>query len=508
MTYPASGTTGVALDQEIEVRFSEHINENTVGQAIFISPPLKIPPRIDTRGDRLIIKPEQPLDSGRTYVVSIAASLQDLRGNRLPSSINFAFSTGDVIDSAGVNGTVYRDYIPLSNFRVFAYEFTDTLIDSIFSIIPDYVTETGDSGDFRIEFMTPGEYLILAAQDKDRDNLINRAGEQIALPVSLATADTEMGSVSLHVTSFDSTSLKLINCSGVEGTVKLRFDAPLDSTTAQRSSITIIHSDTTLTVPAFWHQASASELHGFSGWFREGREFDVVVTGLISQTGRKPAQDSARCNVRINARDDGSPRPLGHYPSLRALIMPEETLRVNFSEPIRIEENSVILEMDTTLVDTVSGSLLDRLTFGFTVPDNFSFDRQIKATIDLSKVRDLYGNAPEDSVYTLSFMVANPDSLGSLSGSIIGAGHDLVIELSGQRNRFYYRFESVTDSAYSWTLYPDTYRITGYFDQNKDGRWNLGSIKPFRYAEPGWMADDSVRVRARFEHEGKVLRFE
>jgi methionine-rich copper-binding protein CopC len=507
-TSPASGTTGVALDQQIEIDFSERINQNTVGQALFISPPLKGSPRIESKGDHLVIKPDQPLDSGRTYVVSIAASLQDLHANRLPNSISFAFSTGAKIDSSRIKGTVYRDHTPLPNFRVFAYEYSDTLMDSIFATIPTYVTETGDSGDFALDFMSPEKYLVLGAADKDRDNLINRAGEQIAIPVSFDSAAPSGASMSLNVTSFDSTSLKLINCSGVEGAVKLRFDSALDSIDAREAVLTVKGSDTSFVLPAVWLAASPSELNAFSDWFTVGGNFQVSLPRLKGQTGRIYPSDSISCDVRITEKDQRAPAVVGYYPSARTLVMPSETLSVIFSEPVTAAENSIVLAVDTTESVLITPFAANETMLGFTIPQELGPDHKVKATINLKTVHDLYGNVPDDSSFSFSFQTANPESLGALAGTIEGADSNLVVELVGQINHFHYRKANVSDTTFSWPLYPDIYRITGYRDLNRDGRWNLGSLRPFRFAEPGWISADSVRIRARFEHEGRVLQFE
>jgi hypothetical protein len=59
-----------------------------------------------------------------------------------------------------------------------------------------------------------------------------------------------------------------------------------------------------------------------------------------------------------------------------------------------------------------------------------------------------------------------------------------------------------------WSLYPDKYLVRAFADDNRNGRWDLGSLLPFRFAEPGWAVRDTVRIRARFEHTDYRFEFE
>jgi hypothetical protein len=81
------------------------------------------------------------------------------------------------------------------------------------------------------------------------------------------------------------------------------------------------------------------------------------------------------------------------------------------------------------------------------------------------------------------------------------------LELQGLRHRLHYGFGAVDSGAFSWKLYPDRYTVTAYSDHNANGRWDLGSLRPFEFAEPAWIVADTVRIRARFEHSGQRFEF-
>ncbi|RKZ30572.1 hypothetical protein DRQ36_05070, partial [bacterium] len=127
-TIPAAGTTDVALDTRIEIRFNEYIKKTT--GAVVLLPPVENT-KIKFKGKRIVID-HAPLTPNTTYRISISTGLKDLRNNALKRAINIAFSTGAALDSFSLSGKIYEGFFPAEETRVHAYiaengEIPDTL---------------------------------------------------------------------------------------------------------------------------------------------------------------------------------------------------------------------------------------------------------------------------------------------------------------------------------------------------------------------------------------------
>lgn len=515
-TYPRSGEFGVAVDSRIEVEFSERIERRTVIDAIFISPPLPKPPRVSVKGSKLFIDPEGPLDSTRTYVVTIGARTSDIHGNNLRNSISFAFATGWTIDSSSIRGRIYDNFAPVRNFQVFAYELSPYLFDSLSTLRPDYITQTGENGNFKFEFMRQATYLIVGVADSDKDNLINAGSERIALPqrltVSSPPTDTTREFLVLHLTAHDSTRVELVSCSGEQGRMELTCGgAIVDSTSLFADSIRLIGSDSLEFTPdaVAFLGAERQRLQLWSERLHSDSSYVVQASGIRGENGKPLKEDASSCQTRLRGKDETPPKVQRQAPRRQyLLLLPEDSISVTYSEPVAFAEGAAYVRIDSATTIPVTPQPLNALTHIFPTDSSLTTATIYTFTIENAKVSDRYGNSPADSVYNVTFMLADPDSLGKLSGMIMTADSNLVITLSGLGQHLEYRFTAPGAGEYRWQLYPDNYLLRAFSDYNDNGNWDLGTLSPFEFAEPGWTIADTVKVRARFEHTDFDLHFE
>jgi uncharacterized protein (DUF2141 family) len=512
---PSNGDIGIAVDSRIEIQFSERVDQSTTSNAVFISPPLVSEPRIRVKASRVLIEPSAPLDSNRTYVVTIGSSASDIHNNQMSTSWSMAFSTGSMIDSGSIKGVVYQDLKPKRNFSVFAYQKSDDLFDSIFNRRPDYITQTGDTGNFTLSYLRAGTYLVLGVEDKDRDDLINGSSERVALPTEYITASRPgetPKSYSFYVTQYDSSYLELLHCSGMEGAITMRFTGgQLDPASLSIDSIALT-TDSGAAIPISAVMIPPNQPDQVSIWSTRlvlDSSFTATVRGLVNTAGRSVDSAVARCNVRISTVDDVPPQVVGSNPGQgRVVIAPEDSLKVIYSEPVTFDGQAAFVPLDSVSYDYLTPLASEGNTYSFALDSMLLPGVQYRFFIDQKKVRDWFGNTPEDSLYSFAFMIASDDSLGTLIGQIISdPGTPLVINFQGLRNKLSYSLKQSGSGPFDIKLYPDQYQVTAFADLNGDDKWELGSLSPFGFAEPGWVEPDTIRIRARFEHSGYQFEF-
>ncbi|MCG8342773.1 MAG: Ig-like domain-containing protein, partial [Chlorobiales bacterium] len=121
----------------------------------------------------------QPLDSNKTYTITLNTSLRSSRGNELVQSYTYAFSTGDKINRGIIGGQVFsNDNRPAPHALVLAYAVTnDTLSFNPLERKPDYSVQTGKNGKFTLEYLAEGSYRLLALQDRNGDQRLSPESE-------------------------------------------------------------------------------------------------------------------------------------------------------------------------------------------------------------------------------------------------------------------------------------------------------------------------------------------
>ena len=143
----------------VELFFSEYIEETTVEDAISILPALKYEPNIIYKGKKIVIRFNDSLQQNQTYIIVINRNLSDERKVKLSKGIQFAFSTGNEIDSGSISGKIYNS----NQSSVQLWKIQDEL-DSIhfFNRIPDYSIDASNNGDYQFSYLSPGNYRLAA----------------------------------------------------------------------------------------------------------------------------------------------------------------------------------------------------------------------------------------------------------------------------------------------------------------------------------------------------------
>ena len=168
-TYPDSSSLLNFKNHNIRLVFDRYVNERSVEDAIFISPPLG-GLEFDWSGKELDIIFSDTLRPNTTYVINIGTDVEDLIKNKMEHAYSFAFSTGKEIDRGAIEGRVYprnnRDEI--SGIMIFAYRLDNGDPDTLNPIIdkPDFITQTGKTGDFFLHHITFGSYRVYAIRDE------------------------------------------------------------------------------------------------------------------------------------------------------------------------------------------------------------------------------------------------------------------------------------------------------------------------------------------------------
>ncbi|GEM_PF-2930205 len=108
-TWPASGISGVGLESNLRILFSEPIDKNTISEGLVISPSFDYRVVSTNTSSLVIIDPLSAFGNGVFYSVRLNSSIKDIEGNGLLNDHYFYFTAGSdfhppVLNS--VSGTV------------------------------------------------------------------------------------------------------------------------------------------------------------------------------------------------------------------------------------------------------------------------------------------------------------------------------------------------------------------------------------------------------------------
>ena len=171
---------------KVVLLFNEYLS-TIDSKNVIITPPQIKAPVIRSIAKKVMVELKDSLIGNMTYTFDFTNGIADNNEKNAIEGFTFAFSTGDVIDSLVVSGTVLnaQNLEPMPNIMVGLHS---NLADSAFTTLPFLrMSVTNDKGQFWIRNVAPGTYKLYALNDMKRSYKYDQPNEDIAFSDSLIT---------------------------------------------------------------------------------------------------------------------------------------------------------------------------------------------------------------------------------------------------------------------------------------------------------------------------------
>ena len=171
--------------KKISIEFDEYIKLENASEKVVLSPPQTKPPTLSTIGKKIVIELNDSVVPNTTYTIDFGDAIVDNNEGNALEQFTFAFSTGDIIDTMEVSGTVLNasDLEPKKGMLVGLYS---KLSDTAFTKTKmERIGRTDSRGQFRIKGIKPGKYKIYALLDNDQNYMFSQKSEELAYLDSL-----------------------------------------------------------------------------------------------------------------------------------------------------------------------------------------------------------------------------------------------------------------------------------------------------------------------------------
>ncbi len=504
---PSEGTANVPQNAAINVIFSKEMNHELTEKVVFVSPLPFDYPTFKWHGKKLEIVMPETLRRNTTYVITIGSSAKDIRGNALGKSISFPFSTGPEINKGVIRGSIIGGASG-EVIDIWAYSLGSS-DEKFFRRLPDYITQADSLGEFRFDYVSPGEYLVVAVNDKNKNQFWSPPSEKLAIPSKIALIGTDTSlSPPIRLTLVERDTLP----------PQISKIAPLDSTKIELEFSSRLDEESALNTANFKIASVGDQAPGIIP------DYSIFVDDAHKIIHLGGLHLIPNQNYRIDCRNLlSSSKTIAESLTQRFTAGSIDTIRpkINLIKPGQsakaIKSNTVFELLFSEAIDTAAA--FDALFFvdsaGIAITHISRWQSMNKAVlqpsfvpgrpntlkIDQSKIIDPSGNSMGDSLISFKYIVAPADTFGELSGRVIGGNRDY---------KYIVRLADKTPDTISATcgpdgrfilggLYPGTYRMTILEDVDGDGRYNAGRHDPFHFAEPLFQYPDSIIIRSRWE---------
>ncbi|MBD3225979.1 MAG: hypothetical protein GF313_14725, partial [Caldithrix sp.] len=194
-------------------------------------------------------------------------------------------------------------------------------------------------------------------------------------------------------------------------------------------------------------------------------------------------------------------------------IMPFTPIELRYNKPVSWITVDSAFTLKTMNGRPVSGGWLinDAMTADFVPERPLKPDSSYTVQLDQSKITDVWGNTPGDSVISHYFSVISNRELGEISGIMdVDNAPQRQIHLtfkSTNNRRHTFPLSLISPGKFYIRYLPESrYTVDAFIDLNKDGQYSKGKMFPFTFAEPYFRLPDTIAVRKRWETQDINLK--
>ena len=546
-------------NEKIELEFDEFIKLEKASEKVIVSPPQLEQPEIKVVGKKVVVELLDTLKPSTTYTIDFSDAIVDNNEGNPMGNFAYSFSTGEIIDTMEVSGTVLEasNLEPIKGIQVGLHQ---DVADSAFYSKPfDRVSRTDSRGHFSIRGVAPGKYRIYALQDGNQNYMFDSKTEMIAfsdsivIPSSIQTTrqDTVWKDTltidtikTVQYTRFlpddvilrafkeendrqyfirgqrDKENHFILTFSAKADTLPtlkgLNFDekdAFIVETTSRNDSIcywikdSLVYQLDTLAIQMdYLYTDTLDKLVPKTDTLYLANKLTREQRDKLAQKAAEEKEKERKKQEKKGKKIEKEPTPFLEMkvdaPSSFDIY---KNIRLSFNEPVaHIDTSAIHMEVKVDTLWTETPFLLREDSIAprqYEILAEWEPDKEYRLRMDSTAITGLYGLHTNKVEQTLK--VKKIEDYGTLLLNVMGAGKNAIVELLDNSGKVI-RQQAVNANGMAdfYFLNPNTkYYIRLFIDKNGNGVWDTGNFEGGIQPEEVYYFPKVWEMRANFEFE-------
>ena len=476
--------------RELRIDFDEYINLREINKQLIISPPLRKITKILPSGipnKFLLIKWEDTLQANTTYNFNFGNAIVDNNEANPLQYYNFAFSTGEKIDDLFISGEV-KDFFSStknqsedSKVVIGLYQEKDSMD---YRQKPCYITKADPDGYFELNYLSPGEYRILAFEDSNSNSVYDIGKEKVAFQKEKITLDKSISGLNLNLYPSRKPT-KYVEMAEVPGGILMTFEG-------NPESVKVLSVTDKLQEYKVTQQPKSDSVYV---WF-DAKKKNLGITGsdnikLSYDDGFK--QDTVSVFYRYNVKNEMA------ISNAKGNLLPP-------NKDFIITSNYFVDKIDTQNWTLVSDSIRQDFTaeinadnpFEVRVKSDFKEGKKYSLTVQKESISSFYEMITKS--YRFDFEADKIENYGSLLLTLENPPTQKfwLQFLSEGNNVVYSRYGTDNPLTFN-SLKPGKYKLRILVDENENGVWDGADFAQSSFAEQVYLFDKLIEVRPLWE---------
>lgn len=478
---------------EIRIYFDEFVRMKNLQKQLIISPPMNTEPTItplSAASKYIKIVINDTLEDNTTYAFNFGQSIVDNNEDNPYDYYRYVFSTGEVIDSLSVKGTIIdaEKLKPDTFVSVMLYELDSTYTDStVYKEKPKYITNTLDSlTTFSIDNIKEGQYKLIALKDENGNFTYEQKSDKIGFYEDVVSVPTDTTyTIKLFKEELDFEVKRPKQIAGQK--ISFGFEGDDEDMTIE------ILGDT----PDGFEKRITKDLTKDSlyYWYKPKIEADSALFVIKNKT----FIDTLTHKFRDIDKDSLVIKSIGST-TLNFI----DDFVVEGSIPFaNIDKNQVtILDKDSTNVPftTSFDKLSNRYGFKFEKKESDRYSVQMLP----NTFEDFFGNVNDTLSYSLR--TKNFADYTNIRVRLENAVYPVIVQLTTEKGEVKYEQFATEEQLFDFkNLDPNMYYIRVIYDTNGNQKWDSGNFLLQRQPERVSYAKGLIDGRAGWDYPEEVF---
>ena len=476
--------------RELRIDFDEYITLKDINKQLIISPPLKQITKILPSGmgnKYLLIKWSDTLQANTTYNFNFGNAIVDNNEGNALGYYNFAFSTGEKIDSLFISGELKslineKDKKPEEGSLVVGlYQQKDSMD---YRQKPYYITKADPDGYFELNYLAPGNYRVLAFEDSNSNSVYDIGKENVGFLKDQITLDQSISGLNINL--FPSKkAMKFLEMKEVPGGILMTFEGNPDevkvvSLNEKLKDYKVTHSpksDSTM----IWFNATAQNV-GITT--NENLKFSY-------DNGVK--KDSVSLFYRYNSKNEMTiSNTKGNS------LAPQQDFVVTsnyFVDKIQPEKWTLVSD---SIQQEFTAAISEKNPFEIYIKSDFKDGKKYSLTIPKETVSSFFEKNKVSKRF--DFEADKTENYGELTITLENAPKQKFwLQLLSESGTVAYSKYGLENQINFKSLKPSQYNLRILVDENENGIWDFADFAENIFAEPVFIFDKKIEVRPLWE---------
>lgn len=483
----------------VELEFDEYLVLKNPNIELIVTPPMRIPPEIKLKNKTVVVTFQENLLPNTTYALNFGNAITDNNNGNIAKNYTFVFSTGDVIDSLSLENSVVDAFTlkPVENARILLYKDADSFRDTL---LPYTVTTTDKSGDGTVSYLKKEPFYAFALLDLNNNYKYDLPQEKIAFADSVFTpGDSIKHRFLLFSENKPASRLKQFR-NPFSGMVFFKFNGNAESVKIKSN----FENEEALSLHTEWggpekdslvlwyNEIADSIQYTFS--FSDGTDSVIqlfpkknINAGGSSGSNRKGKSSSAAWEIK--STNEGGIPYFGYAEFISSRVLDSADIG-----KISLKLDSTDIPFEFAFTDTVHR----RFCVKFTQTPGYTYAFAWKDSTFYNRYEGYYKAAnyslkitqPQDYI-TLNFVLQNFKGKGQAILQLLNKDDKVLQE----------KMANSGDTLQFANLITGDYRIKLLYDDNRNGKWDSGSLGLKQQPEKVSYFPQNITVKPGFDLE-------